>query len=102
MDQFWEDTYLRVNPNKLFVSVYETPSQLPELSHMHFRNNEKPIILVDDSMLENNKRTSEIAVFGRPLKLPLIVISQAISRVQKSTIRENSNVYTFSTNIKKY
>ena len=72
-DSFFVDEYLKINPNKLYVSVYNTPSELPELSTMQFRNREKPIILIYDCLLENNKRTSELSIFGRNQKLPILV-----------------------------
>ena len=92
-DSFWVDEYLKINPNKLYVSVFNKPSELPELNTMQFRNREKPIILIDDCLLENNKRTSELSIFGRNQKLPIIILSQSYARVQKGTTRDNSNMF---------
>ena len=78
--------------NKIEVIVYTDPREMPEPENIA-KENSKTLVVVDDCMLKHQNNIENLWVYGRPLGLSSIYLTQSYFAVDKQTVRGNSNVF---------
>ena len=79
---------------KVEVLSYNNPELLPSPEELNQNLKYKVLVICDDSTLLNQINPTQIFVYGRPLQVNIIYISQRYTRIN-ATIRENTNMFIF-------
>ena len=87
---------IRSNTKRISITIYTDPSQLPmpEKIKEQYRD-KKTIIVLDDCMLKNQESVENLWVYGRPLDLCSIYLTQSFFAIDKQAVRDNTNVFIF-------
>ena len=80
--------------NDIEIETYKHPDDLPSPEEINPRKNPKKVlIVVDDSMLLSQAKIEQLFTHGRPNNINTIFITQAFNKMEKSTIRLQTNFY---------
>ena len=82
------------NPSKLEVTVYEKPNDIPLQQKLNPKGHKRILVIIDDCTIINSVKPTQLFVYGRPLNINTIYLSQKYTKVP-CTIRENCNVFVF-------
>ena len=80
-----------IKSSKLEVVELEHPDDIPLLNKLNPRGNKKTLVIIDDCTIINSVNLTQLFVFGRPLNINPIYLSQKQTKFP-CTIRENCNV----------
>ena len=87
-------SYENDNKNKIEVIIYEDTSLIPSPQKL-VKEKSKTIIIIDDSMMSSQTEIDKVAVYGRPLNLNLIYLTQSFFKTNKKSCRDQMNVFIF-------
>ena len=80
--------------SKLEVVELKHPDDIPLPQELNPQGIKKTLVIIDDCTIINFVNPTQLFVFGRPLNINKIYLSQKDPTVP-CTIRENSNVFIF-------
>ena len=83
------------NKEPICVHVYKDPEQLPEpedLVKIMKKENKKTLLIIDDCMKKKQTTLQSYFLYGRPLGINTVYLTQAYFTVDKDTIRNNCQI----------
>ena len=84
----------KFKPNNLEVTVYEKPDDIPLPRELNPKGYKRILVIIDDCTFINSVKPIQLFVYGRPLNINTIYLSQKYTKVP-CTIRENCNEFVF-------
>ena len=79
---------------KLEVIEFKSPDDIPLPNELNPWGFKKVLVIIDDCTIINSVNPMQLFVYGRPLNINTIYLSQKYTKVP-CTIRENCNVFVF-------
>ena len=73
---------------------FKSPDDIPLHNELNFRGFKKLLVVIDDCTIINSVNPIQLFVYGRPLNINTIYLSQKYTKVP-CTIRDNCNVFVF-------
>ena len=82
------------NNNDIHVTIYRSPDELPEPEKLTIKK-AKTLVIIDDCMLKRQNNIENLFVYGRPLGINTIYLTQSYFATDKQSIRGNCNAFIF-------
>ena len=89
VDELIDD--LSNDSNDIRVTIYRSPDELPEPEKLKV----KTLVIVDDCLLKRQSNIENLFVYGRPLGINTIYLTQSYFATDKQSIRGNCNAFIF-------
>lgn len=84
------------NQNETFVKTYKDPEELPspeELVNALPEGKRKTLVIIDDCLKKKQGKLQDYFIYGRPLNINTIYLSQSYFSLDLHTIRNNCQVF---------
>ena len=85
---------VKFKPSNLEVTVYKKPDDILLPQELNSKGHKRILVIIDDCTILNSVKPTHLFVYGRPLNINTIYLSQKYTKVPFS-IRENCNVFVF-------
>ena len=76
------------------VITFTHPQDVPPPEELN-KDKKKCLVICDDCMLLDNGNITNIFVYGRPLQINIIMLTQSFTQIDKRTIRDQAEFFVF-------